>query len=82
MSNEKQQLLVTDFLKQAEEEDERLYLELSKLDDEGRTNLVGGLRKAMAVAGHDTLKELQKAELVLAAGTGAPGRGVERRGLT
>ncbi len=49
---------------------------------DGRTNLIGGLRKAMAVAGHDTLKELQKAELVLAAGTEAPGRGVAGRGLT
>lgn len=37
---------------------------------DGRTNLIGGLRKAMAVAGHETLKELQKAELVLASGRG------------
>jgi IMP dehydrogenase len=49
---------------------------------DGRTNLMGGLRKAMAVAGHDTLKELQKAELVLAAGTGASVRGASGRGLT
>ena len=35
---------------------------------DGRTNLIGGLRKAMAVAGHDTLKELQKADLVVAGG--------------
>ncbi len=32
---------------------------------DGRTNLVGGLRKAMAVTGHGTLKDLQKAELVI-----------------
>jgi IMP dehydrogenase len=31
---------------------------------DGRANLIGGLRKAMAVTGHATLKELQKAELV------------------
>ncbi len=34
---------------------------------DGRTNLIGGLRKAMAVTGHGTLKELQKAELVVTA---------------
>jgi hypothetical protein len=43
MSNEKQQLLVTSFLKQAEVEDDRLSSELSKLDDEGQTNLAGVL---------------------------------------
>ncbi len=35
---------------------------------DGRVNLVGGLRKAMAVAGHGTLKEMQKAELVAMSG--------------
>lgn len=34
---------------------------------DGRTNLMGGLRKSMAVTGHGTLKELQKAELVVTA---------------
>jgi len=34
---------------------------------DGRTNLMGGLRKAMAVTGHGTLKDLQKAELVVTA---------------
>lgn len=34
---------------------------------DGRTNLVGGLRKAMAVSGHGTLKEMQKAELMVTA---------------
>lgn len=34
---------------------------------DGRTNLIGGLRKAMAVTGHATLKDLQKAELVVTA---------------
>jgi IMP dehydrogenase len=35
------------------------------IDASGRTNLVGGLRKAMAVSGHSTLKDLQKAELMV-----------------
>ena len=35
---------------------------------DGRLNLMGGLRKAMAVAGHETLKELQKADLVVRTG--------------
>jgi IMP dehydrogenase len=34
-------------------------------DDQGDLNLVGGLRRAMALCGHATLKELQKAELVV-----------------
>lgn len=34
---------------------------------DGRTNIVGGLRKAMAVSGYATLKELQKAELMVTA---------------
>jgi hypothetical protein len=54
MSNEKQQLLVTSFLEQAEEEDERLSSKLSKLDDEGRTNLAGVLGRFNA-KGHKTL---------------------------
>lgn len=37
---------------------------------DGRTNLIGGLRKAMAVTGYATLKELQKAELMV---TSPPG---------
>ena len=32
---------------------------------DGRTNLMGALRKSMAVTGHGTLKELQKAELMV-----------------
>lgn len=32
---------------------------------DGRLNLMGGLRKAMAVTGHRTLKDLQKAELMV-----------------
>ena len=36
---------------------------------DGRTNLMGALRKSMAVTGHGTLKEFQKAEMVI---TGAP----------
>lgn len=34
---------------------------------DGRTNLVGGLRKAMAITGYASLKEFQKAELVVTA---------------
>ncbi len=34
---------------------------------DGRTNLMGGVRKAMAVTGHETLKELQKADLMVTA---------------
>ena len=34
---------------------------------DGRTNLIGALRKSMAVTGHGTLKELQKAELMVTA---------------
>lgn len=32
---------------------------------DGRANLVGGLRKSMAVTGHGTLKEMQKADLMV-----------------
>jgi len=32
---------------------------------DGRVNLIGGLRKAMAVSGYETLKDLQKAELTV-----------------
>ncbi len=34
---------------------------------DGRTNLVGALRKSMAVTGHGTLKEMQKADLMVTA---------------
>lgn len=34
---------------------------------DGRTNLMGAVRKAMAVTGHETLKELQKADLMVTA---------------
>ncbi len=34
-------------------------------DGSGRTNLAGGLRQAMATTGYSTVKELQKAELVV-----------------
>ncbi|MFN7149056.1 MAG: GuaB3 family IMP dehydrogenase-related protein [Microthrixaceae bacterium] len=34
---------------------------------DGRTNLMGGVRKSMAVTGHGTLKELQKADLMVTA---------------
>lgn len=39
---------------------------------DGRLNLFGALRSTMALCGYETVKELQKAELVVA--TGAPGR--------
>lgn len=34
---------------------------------DGRTNLMGALRKAMAVSGYDSIKDLQKAELIVTA---------------
>jgi IMP dehydrogenase len=34
---------------------------------DGRTNLIGALRKSMAVTGHGSLKELQKADLMVTA---------------
>lgn len=37
---------------------------------DGRTNLMGALRKAMAVSGYDSMKDLQKAELIVT-GSGA-----------
>ena len=37
---------------------------------DGRTNLIGGLRRAMATTGYETLKELQKAELAVSASGG------------
>ena len=43
---------------------ERILLGPSDRAD-GRTTLMGGLGKSMAVTGHGTLKELQKAELVI-----------------
>ena len=35
------------------------------VDDSGRTNVVGALRKSMSAAGYGSLKEMQKAELVV-----------------
>lgn len=35
------------------------------VDDSGRTNVVGALRKSMSAAGYGTLKAMQKAELVV-----------------
>ena len=37
-------------------------------DDSGSTNLVGALRRTMALTGYASTKELQKAELVVHAG--------------
>jgi IMP dehydrogenase len=37
-------------------------------EPDGRVNLVGALRRTMALAGYETLKELQKAELTVAGG--------------
>lgn len=37
-------------------------------DDSGRANLIGALRRTMALTGYATIKELQKAELVLTSG--------------
>jgi IMP dehydrogenase len=40
-------------------------LEGPAVDGSGRTNLIGGLRKAMALCGYASLKEFQKAELMV-----------------
>ncbi len=40
----------------------------------GTANLVGGLRKSMALAGYSSVKDLQKAELVIHAGSGGSSR--------
>jgi IMP dehydrogenase len=40
------------------------------LEGPGLPNLLGALRKAMALTGYESVKELQKAELVLAEGLG------------
>lgn len=42
--------------------------------DDGRLNIFGGLRTSMAMCGYETLKEFQKAELVVSGpGPGTPG---------
>jgi IMP dehydrogenase len=41
------------------------------LENDGRLNLFGALRRSMAMTGHETLKEFQKAELVMT-GSGTP----------
>ena len=40
-------------------------------ENDGRLNLFGALRRSMAMTGHETLKEFQKAELVMT-GSGSP----------
>jgi IMP dehydrogenase len=40
-------------------------------ENDGRLNLFGALRRSMAMTGHESLKEFQKAELVMA-GSGSP----------
>jgi len=37
------------------------------MDDSGDTNLFGALRKTMALTGHATVKDLQKADVVVGA---------------
>jgi IMP dehydrogenase len=40
-------------------------------DATGAVNLTGALRRAMALCGYETVKDLQKAELVVLGGAGA-----------
>ena len=47
-------------------------------DHDGRTNLVGALRSAMALCGYESLKELQKAELMVAPAVRTEGKSLQR----
>jgi IMP dehydrogenase len=41
-------------------------------DEDGRVNLIGALRRSMATCGYQTLKEFQKAEVMVAPGLEVP----------
>jgi IMP dehydrogenase len=47
-------------------------------DDDGRTNLFGALRTSMATCGYETLKEFQKAEVMVAPSLRTEGKGLQR----
>jgi len=45
--------------------------------DEGTTNLLGGLRRAMAMTGYSTIKEFQKVEVMVAPSTRTEGKDLQ-----
>ena len=47
-------------------------------DNDGATNLFGGLRTSMATCGYETLKEFQKAELMVAPALQTEGKALQR----
>lgn len=47
-------------------------------DGSGRTNLVGALRTSMALCGYETLKEFQKAEVMVAPSSRTEGKDLQR----
>ncbi|MGY6502792.1 MAG: GuaB3 family IMP dehydrogenase-related protein [Acidimicrobiales bacterium] len=47
-------------------------------DDDGRMNLMGGLRTSMATCGYESLKDFQKAELMVAPALQTEGKSLQR----
>jgi len=47
-------------------------------DNDGRTNIVGALRTSMAMCGYETLKDFQKAEVMLAPAARTEGKSLQR----
>jgi IMP dehydrogenase len=47
-------------------------------ENDGRRNLFGGLRAAMAATGHDQIKEFQKADVMIAPALQTEGKGLQR----
>jgi IMP dehydrogenase len=47
-------------------------------DDDGRTNLFGGLRTSMATCGYETVKEFQKAEVMVAPALQTEGKALQK----
>jgi IMP dehydrogenase len=46
--------------------------------NDGRLNLFGGLRTSMATCGYETVKEFQKAELMVAPSLQTEGKGLQK----
>ena len=47
-------------------------------ENDGRLNLMGALRTSMATCGYETLKEFQKAEIMLAPSLQTEGKALQR----
>jgi IMP dehydrogenase len=47
-------------------------------ENDGRMNLFGGLRTSMATCGYETLKEFQKAEVMVAPALQTEGKALQR----